>query len=61
MANVQLRGITKRFGSHVAVSDVTFEVSGGEFVVLVGRQDVAKQRCYDDRWPRGNYRRRTPH
>ncbi len=42
MANVQLHGITKRFGSHVAVSDVTFEVRDGEFVVLVGPSGCGK-------------------
>jgi multiple sugar transport system ATP-binding protein len=42
MANVQLRGITKRFGSHVAVSDVSFDVADGEFVVLVGPSGCGK-------------------
>src|SRR5690348_10715771 len=42
MANVQLRALTKRFGSHVAVSDVTFDVRDGEFIVLVGPSGCGK-------------------
>jgi multiple sugar transport system ATP-binding protein len=42
MANVQLRGLTKRFGGHVAVSKVTFDVRDGEFVVLVGPSGCGK-------------------
>ena len=42
MANVLLRAVTKRFGSHVAVSDVTFDVQDGELVVLVGPSGCGK-------------------
>ena len=42
MANLQLRTVTKRFGTHLAVSDVTFEVRDGEFVVLVGPSGCGK-------------------
>jgi multiple sugar transport system ATP-binding protein len=42
MAHVQLRGITKRFGSHAAVSNVTFDVHDAEFVVLVGPSGCGK-------------------
>src|SRR5271166_2961191 len=42
MANVQLRGVTKRFGGHAAVDKVTFDVRDGEFVVLVGPSGCGK-------------------
>jgi multiple sugar transport system ATP-binding protein len=42
MADVQLREVTKRFGGHVAVSKVTFDVRNGEFVVLVGPSGCGK-------------------
>jgi ABC-type nitrate/sulfonate/bicarbonate transport system ATPase subunit len=42
MANVQLRGVTKRFGGHAVVDKVTFDVRDGEFVVLVGPSGCGK-------------------
>lgn len=42
MAKVQLRAVTKRFGTRLAVSDVNFDVRDGEFVVLVGPSGCGK-------------------
>ena len=36
MAEVTLKGISKRFGDVVAVKDVNLEIADGEFLVLVG-------------------------
>ncbi|HWP34681.1 MAG TPA: sn-glycerol-3-phosphate ABC transporter ATP-binding protein UgpC, partial [Thermodesulfobacteriota bacterium] len=42
MAEVALRGVTKRFGSVVAVRDFSLEVRDREFVVLVGPSGCGK-------------------
>ncbi len=42
MAEAALRKVTKRFGETVAVSDVSLEVSDGEFVVLLGPTGAGK-------------------
>lgn len=42
MANVELRNVTKRFGSTVAVDDVTMTIDDGDFVVLLGPTGAGK-------------------
>jgi multiple sugar transport system ATP-binding protein len=42
MAEVTLKGITKRFGNVVAVKDVNLEIADGEFLVLVGPSGCGK-------------------
>jgi multiple sugar transport system ATP-binding protein len=42
MAEVTLKGITKRFGDVVAVRDVNLEIADGEFLVLVGPSGCGK-------------------
>ena len=42
MAEVALRGVTKKFGSTVAVDDVTLTVEDGAFVVLLGPTGAGK-------------------
>jgi len=42
MADVALRGVTKRFRSTVAVADVTLEIEDGSFVVLLGPTGAGK-------------------
>ena len=42
MAEVSLKGITKRFGDVVAVKDVNLEIADGEFLVLVGPSGCGK-------------------
>jgi multiple sugar transport system ATP-binding protein len=42
MAEVTLKGITKRFGDVVAVKDVNLEIADGEFLVLVGPSGCGK-------------------
>ena len=42
MAEVTLRHVSKRYGSHTAVDDVSFSVADGEFVALVGPSGCGK-------------------
>ena len=42
MAQIELRNITKRFGSTVALNDVSFTVNEGEFFVLLGPTGAGK-------------------
>lgn len=39
---LRLEGLTKRFGSHVALGDVTFAVERGEYVALLGPSGSGK-------------------
>src|SRR5215217_871072 len=42
MAEIRLEGITKAFGSHVALDNVTMTVPNGSFVVLLGPTGAGK-------------------
>ncbi len=42
MANVKLDGITRKYGMVSAIENITFEVSDGEFCVLVGPSGCGK-------------------
>jgi len=42
MADVELRGVTKRFGQTTAVSDLCLDIGDGEFVVLLGPTGAGK-------------------
>jgi len=39
---IGFHGVTKKFGTHVVLSDVTFSIEPGEFVVLKGASGVGK-------------------
>jgi ABC-type multidrug transport system ATPase subunit len=42
MTTIEARGLTKRFGDHLAVADLTFDVQQGEIVGLLGRNGSGK-------------------
>lgn len=42
MTKVRFENVSKMFGSYVAVQDLDFEVSGGEFLVMVGPSGCGK-------------------
>ena len=42
MSTIELRGVTKRFGSFVAVRDVDLSVAAGEVVCLLGPSGCGK-------------------
>ncbi|AGB42716.1 ATPase component of ABC-type sugar transporter [Mesorhizobium australicum WSM2073] len=42
MADVHIKGVTKSFGDHVAVSGLDLHISDGEFVVLLGPTGAGK-------------------
>lgn len=42
MAHIQLRNITKTFGSHTALADLDLEIADGEFFVLLGETGAGK-------------------
>lgn len=42
MSHLQIRGISKRFGAFVALSDINLDVQKGEFVVLLGPSGCGK-------------------
>ncbi|RWQ27068.1 ABC transporter ATP-binding protein [Mesorhizobium sp.] len=42
MADVQIKGVTKSFGEHVAVDTLDLHVADGEFVVLLGPTGAGK-------------------
>jgi iron(III) transport system ATP-binding protein len=41
-AKCQINGLSKRFGSHVAVSGVSLDIADGEFIVLLGPSGCGK-------------------
>ena len=42
MANIELKGITKKFGNHTALKDLDLEIADGEFFVLLGQTGAGK-------------------
>jgi multiple sugar transport system ATP-binding protein len=42
MADIALIGVTKKFGAHTAVSDMTLRIADGEFLVLLGPTGAGK-------------------
>src|SRR6187402_2627706 len=42
MAHIQLKNVTKTFGSHVALRDLNLDVADGEFFVLLGPTGAGK-------------------
>ncbi len=42
MAFIELRGLTKRFGSHTAIQDITLDIAEREFVTFLGPSGCGK-------------------
>jgi multiple sugar transport system ATP-binding protein len=42
MAHIQLKGITKTFGKHAALKDLSLDIADGEFFVLLGQTGAGK-------------------
>ncbi len=42
MAHIQLKGISKSFGNHVALKNLDLEIADGEFFVLLGQTGAGK-------------------
>ena len=42
MANVRLDKVTKQFGAHTAVRDLSLDIADGEFFVLLGPTGAGK-------------------
>jgi len=42
MAHIELKGITKTFGSHAALKNLDLEIADGEFFVLLGQTGAGK-------------------
>ena len=42
MAHIELRNITKTFGDHTALADLSLEIADGEFFVLLGETGAGK-------------------
>jgi ABC-type phosphonate transport system ATPase subunit len=45
MANFELKGITKTFGTHTALKNLSLEVADGEFFVLLGQTGAGRPPC----------------
>ena len=42
MADIHIKGVTKSFGDHAAVSNLDLQIKDGEFVVLLGPTGAGK-------------------
>ncbi|MBX3578193.1 MAG: ABC transporter ATP-binding protein [Rhizobiaceae bacterium] len=42
MAHIELRNITKKFGNHTALADLSLDIADGEFFVLLGETGAGK-------------------
>lgn len=42
MAHIELKGITKTFGSHTALKNLNIDIADGEFFVLLGQTGAGK-------------------
>jgi ABC-type Fe3+/spermidine/putrescine transport system ATPase subunit len=50
-AVLEVTGLTRAYGAHVAIADVSLQVAGGELVTIVGPSGCGKSTLFAGRYP----------